>query len=52
MRHTVKKGESLHSISCKYYGKGFMWRLIKVFNKDLKDPNKIVVGQRINVQFK
>lgn len=52
MHYTVKKGDTLHSIAHKYYGKGFFWRLIVRFNKDIKDPNLIYVGQRIYIPFR
>lgn len=52
MHYTVKKGDTLYSIADKYYGKGFLWRLVRQFNKDVKDPNNIQVGQRIYVPFR
>jgi LysM repeat protein len=43
--YTVQKGDTFWAIGRKY---GFNWRYIAYLN-DLSDPNKIYVGQKINV---
>ena len=46
--HTVAKGDTLFSLSRKYYGDPGKWRDIYESNRTtLADPNKIRVGQRL-----
>ena len=46
--YTVKRGDTLWSISIKYYGTGTKWRKIADANK-IKNANKIRVGQKIKI---
>lgn len=52
MHYTVKKGDTLYSIAKKYYGKGFMWRLILRYNKGIENPDRIPRGQTIYIPFR
>lgn len=54
MRYTVKKGDTMYSIAGKYYGKPWLWRLIRLHgkNRSIKDPNKLRIGQTIYLPFK
>lgn len=54
MRYTVKKGDTLHSISEKYYGKCWLWRLIFHHgqNRHIKNPSEIKIGQTIYIPFR
>ncbi len=48
--YTVKKGDTLQTISYKFYGTHKKWKKIFEANKEkLKDPNKIFPGQVIKV---
>ena len=48
--YTVKKGDSLWSISKQQLGSGARWREIYEANKDvIKDPNRIYVGQVLQI---
>ena len=44
--HTVTRGETLWSISQKYYGKGSQWKKIADVNK-IDNPGKLEVGQTL-----
>jgi LysM repeat protein len=46
--HTVKRGETLQSISVKEYGKAKYWRDIAKANK-IRDPKKIKLRQRLRM---
>lgn len=46
--HTVARGETLWSISLKYYKKGSLWKKIADAN-NITDPRKIEVGQNLIV---
>ncbi len=46
--HTVQKGESLWTLSEKYYGSGFEWRKIAEANT-ITNPRSIEVGQRLSI---
>lgn len=46
--HVVKKGESLWSISIKYYKTPDNWRKIADYNK-LRNPNRIKPGQKLRI---
>jgi len=48
--HTVKKGDTLHGISAKYYGRGALWRLLKIYNR-ISDADKIEVGDVVKIPF-
>ena len=54
MRYTVKKGDTLHSISEKYYGKGWLWRVIFHHgqNRHITNPSEIKIGQTIYIPFR
>lgn len=54
MMYTVKKGDTLYSISEKYYGKGWLWRLIfhNRQNRYITNPNDIKIGQTIYIPFR
>ncbi len=48
--YTVSKGDTLWSISKKFYGKGGNWQVILDANKDkLPDPNKLKAGTVISI---
>jgi NitT/TauT family transport system substrate-binding protein len=48
--HTVRAGDTLARLAEKYYGSSYQWEIIYAANKDtIKDPNHIVVGQKIIV---
>lgn len=46
--HTVKKGETLWTLSERYYGTGFEWRKIAEANR-LPNPRIIDVGQKLMI---
>lgn len=46
--HTVKSGESIMTISYKYYGTHQKWREIISVNPDI-DPMKMSIGQKISI---
>ena len=49
--HEVKTGEDLHLIAGYYYGDSRQWKKIWEFNKkEIRNPNRISVGQMINVE--
>jgi len=49
--HQVKAGENLHLLSAYYYGDARQWRKIWELNKkEIKNPNRINVGQMIKVE--
>ncbi|HKO59658.1 MAG TPA: LysM peptidoglycan-binding domain-containing protein, partial [Pyrinomonadaceae bacterium] len=49
-RYTVKPGDTLSKISKQFYGDANEYMRIFYANKDtLKDPDKIQVGQELNV---
>ena len=46
--HIVQKGDTLSSISAKYYGSARQWRKIVNANRDnLPDPNRLIPGSRL-----
>ena len=46
--HIVQKGDTLSSISAKYYGSAKQWRKIVAANKsNLPDPNHLVPGDKL-----
>lgn len=45
--HIVKPGESLYKIAELYYGDGRYWNGILKANPDIKDPDRLRVGQRL-----
>ena len=46
--HIVQKGDTLSSISAKYYGSAKQWRKIVAANKsNLPDPNHLVPGSKL-----
>jgi nucleoid-associated protein YgaU len=46
--HVVQKGETLSSISAKYYGSARQWRKIVLANRDnLPDPNRLTPGTKL-----
>jgi nucleoid-associated protein YgaU len=46
--HIVQKGDTLSSISAKYYGSTRHWRKIVLANRDnLPDPNRLVPGVKL-----
>jgi 5'-nucleotidase/UDP-sugar diphosphatase len=46
--HVVQKGDTLSSISAKYYGSARQWRKIVLANRDsLPDPNRLVPGTKL-----
>jgi nucleoid-associated protein YgaU len=48
--HEVAKGDTLSALAKKYYGDGGKYMKIFDANKDqLKDPDKIKVGQRLRI---
>lgn len=48
--YTVSKGDTLWSISKKFYGQGGKWQLILDANRDkISDPNKLKAGTVINI---
>ncbi len=48
--HTVQAGETLYSITAKYYGDGKHWRKILVANRNrLSDPQDLRVGMKLIV---
>lgn len=48
--YTVKKGDTLQTISKQHYGTVNQWRKIYNANKSkIKDPNKVVVGTKLNI---
>jgi nucleoid-associated protein YgaU len=49
LEHVVKPGESLWSISAKYYGDGNLYHRLVAANPQIKDPNVIHPGDVIRV---
>lgn len=49
LEHTVKPGESLWSISAKYYGNGNQYHRLVTANPQITDPNVIHPGDVIRV---
>ena len=47
--YTVKSGDSLWSISKKFYGNGLLFIKIQLANPSIKNPNKLSVGQVIKI---
>lgn len=48
--HVIKKGDTLQTISQKYYGTTKNWNKIANANKGvIKDPNKLKVGTKIKI---
>jgi 5'-nucleotidase / UDP-sugar diphosphatase len=46
--HVVQKGDTLSSISAKYYGSAKQWRKIVLANRDnLPDPNRLTPGVKL-----
>ncbi len=46
--HIVQKGDTLSSISAKYYGSAKQWRKIVAANRDnLPDPNRLIPGVKL-----
>jgi nucleoid-associated protein YgaU len=46
--HIVQKGDTLSSISAKYYGSSKKWRKIVAANRDtLPDPNRLIPGVKL-----
>jgi 5'-nucleotidase len=46
--HIVQKGDTLSSISAKYYGSAKQWRKIVAANRDnLPDPNRLTPGTKL-----
>jgi 5'-nucleotidase len=46
--HIVQKGDTLSSISAKYYGSARQWRKIVLANRDnLPDPNHLTPGSKL-----
>ena len=46
--HTVQKGDTLSSISVKYYGSARQWRKIVAANSDtLPNPNRLTPGSKL-----
>lgn len=46
--HVVQKGDTLSSISAKYYGSATQWRKIVLANRDnLPDPNRLAPGIKL-----
>jgi nucleoid-associated protein YgaU len=46
--HIVQKGDTLSSISAKYYGSARQWRKIVAANRDnLRDPNHLIPGTKL-----
>jgi nucleoid-associated protein YgaU len=46
--HVVQKGDTLSSISAKYYGSSRQWRKILTANRDnLPDPNRLTPGSKL-----
>jgi nucleoid-associated protein YgaU len=46
--HIVQKGDTLSSISAKYYGSARQWRKILAANRDnLPDPNRLTPGVKL-----
>ena len=46
--HIVQKGDTLSSISAKYYGSARQWRKILAANRDnLPDPNRLIPGTKL-----
>ena len=46
--HIVQKGDTLSSISAKYYGSARQWRKILTANRsNLPDPNHLVLGSKL-----
>jgi 5'-nucleotidase len=46
--HIVQKGDTLSSISAKYYGSAKQWRKIVAANRDnLPDPNRLIPGSKL-----
>jgi 5'-nucleotidase len=46
--HVVQKGDTLSSISAKYYGSARQWRKIVLANRDnLPDPNHLIPGSKL-----
>jgi nucleoid-associated protein YgaU len=46
--HIVQKGDTLSSISAKYYGSSKQWRKILTANRDtLPDPNRLIPGLKL-----
>ena len=51
MRYVVKEGDSLYKISKRFYGMGFLWRIIYNRNKITigVNPNLILEGQVLRI---
>jgi 5'-nucleotidase len=46
--HVVQRGDTLSSISAKYYGSSKQWRKIVAANRDnLPDPNRLTPGSKL-----
>lgn len=49
--HQVKAGENLHLLSAYYYGDARQWKRIWELNrKEIKNPNRINVGQMLKIE--
>ncbi len=47
--HIVKPGESLWTITRQYLGEDFLWKENWRLNPDIKDPNRLRIGQQLTV---
>ncbi len=47
--HTVSSGDTLSSISQKYYGEPTKWRIILDTNPNLENPHSLKIGQEIKI---
>jgi len=47
--YVVQKGDTLSSISRKFYGDSKRWKDIYNANKQLTNPNKVPVGARLAI---
>ncbi|MFE8703905.1 LysM peptidoglycan-binding domain-containing protein [Cytobacillus sp. FJAT-54145] len=49
--YVVRKGDSLYSISKRYYNIGFLWRFLVLINLKWKNPHELNEGEELRVPF-
>lgn len=49
IEYNVVGGDNLWNISIKYYGKGYLWKRIWDVNRDIENPDRIYIGDKLNI---